>query len=61
MAIVAGSDTTAVALTNLFYCILTDPEVFSALRAEVDKFYPPGEDAFNSKYHRDMVYLQAVM
>ncbi|KAI1784220.1 high nitrogen upregulated cytochrome P450 monooxygenase 2 [Ganoderma leucocontextum] len=61
LAIVAGSDTTAVALTNLFYCVLTDPEVFPTLQGEGDKFYPFGEDAFNSKCHRDMVYLQAVI
>ncbi|TBU40615.1 cytochrome P450 [Dichomitus squalens] len=61
LAIVGGTDTTAITLTNLFYFLLTHPDVYTALQGEVDKFYPPEEDGFNPKYHRDMTYLQAVI
>ncbi len=57
----AGSDTTSVALTSIFYCILTNPAVYATLLAEVDKYYPPGEDASVTTHHRNMPYLQAVM
>ncbi|KAI0755286.1 high nitrogen upregulated cytochrome P450 monooxygenase 2 [Daedaleopsis nitida] len=61
LAIVAGADTTSGALTSLFYCILTHPEVYAKLQAEIDKYYPPGEDALSTKHHRDMPYLTAVI
>ena len=31
------------------------------LQAEIDKFYPTGENALSPKHHRDMPYLTAVM
>ena len=61
LAVVAGSDTTSSAMTSLFHCLLTHPEAYARLQEEVDRFYPAGEDAFSTKHHRDMHYLQAVM
>ena len=61
LAIIAGADTTANALTMLIYCLLKHPEVYEKLQEEVDKYYPPGEDAMNTKHHRDMSYLTACM
>ncbi|RPD52947.1 high nitrogen upregulated cytochrome P450 monooxygenase 2 [Lentinus tigrinus ALCF2SS1-7] len=61
LAVVAGSDTTSVALTNIFFCVLTHPEVYATLQAEIDMYYPPGEDAYSTKDHRNMPYLQAVI
>ncbi|RPD68192.1 high nitrogen upregulated cytochrome P450 monooxygenase 2 [Lentinus tigrinus ALCF2SS1-7] len=61
LAIVAGADTVSSAMTSLFHCLLTHPETYRKLQEEVDKYYPQGEDAFNSKHYRDMVYLQAVI
>ncbi|RPD82303.1 high nitrogen upregulated cytochrome P450 monooxygenase 2 [Lentinus tigrinus ALCF2SS1-7] len=61
LAIVAGSDTTSSVLSNVFYCLLTHPEAYARLRAEVDSYYPAGEDAFNTKHHADMPYLNAVI
>ncbi|KAI0715498.1 hypothetical protein C8T65DRAFT_694743 [Cerioporus squamosus] len=37
-------DTTSVALTSIFYCVLTHPAVYGTLQVEIDKFCPPGED-----------------
>ena len=61
LAIIAGSDTTSAVLTSIIYCLLTHPDVYEKLQAEVDKFYPPGEDAYDPKHHRDMHYLTGVM
>ena len=61
LAVVAGSDTTSSALTSLFFCILTHPDAYARLQEEVDRLYPAGEDIFDTKRHRDMRYMQAVM
>ncbi|KAH9897745.1 high nitrogen upregulated cytochrome P450 monooxygenase 2 [Cubamyces lactineus] len=61
LAVVAGSDTTSSVISNLVFCLLTHPETYARLRAEVDFYYPPGEDALNTKHHADMSYLNAVI
>ncbi|KAI0687961.1 cytochrome P450 [Cerioporus squamosus] len=61
LAIIAGADTTSGALTSLVYCLLVHPEVYERLQAEIDKFYPPGEDALSTEHHREMHYLTAVI
>ena len=43
------------------YCLLRNPAAYRRLQAEVDKFYPPGSDALDTRFHRDMEYLIAVM
>ena len=61
LAIVAGADTVSSALTSIIRCLLSHPEVYRALQAEVDRFYPPGEDPFDARWYREMAYLNAVM
>ena len=61
LAIIAGADTTSIALTSIAYCLLAHPDVYARLQAEIDRFYPAGEDALDSKHYRDMPYLSAVM
>ena len=61
LAVTAGSDTTASALTSIIFCLLTNPDVYSLLREEVDRFYPRGEDAFATKHHASMPYMHAIM
>ncbi|KAI0652507.1 high nitrogen upregulated cytochrome P450 monooxygenase 2 [Trametes meyenii] len=61
LAVVAGADTTSSVLSSLIFCLLTHPESYDRLRAEVDSYYPPGEDALNTKHHADMPYLNAVI
>ena len=61
LAIIAGADTTSIALTSITYCLLAHPDVYERLQAEIDKFYPAGENALDPKHHRDMPYLTAVM
>ena len=61
LAIVAGADTTSSVLSSVFYCLLTHPNAYAQLRAEIDQYYPFGEDVFNTSHHADMPYLNAVM
>ncbi|RDX41687.1 high nitrogen upregulated cytochrome P450 monooxygenase 2 [Lentinus brumalis] len=61
LAIIAGADTTSSAMTTIVYCLLTHPDVYERLQAEVDKYYPSGEDALSTKHHREMPYLNAVI
>ena len=61
LAIGAGSETTAGALTNLFVCLLAFPDVLARLQAEVDQFYPPEADSLDTSPHPKMPYLDAVM
>jgi len=61
LAIVAGSDTTATTLSCLFWFLLNNPQAYQRLQAEVDRFFPPGEDLLSTAHHPHMTYLNAVM
>jgi len=59
MAITAGSDTTATALSNLFVFLMSNPQAYTCLQAEIDSFYPADEDGLSAKHHGNMPYLSA--
>ena len=61
LAMIAGSDTTATTIVNIFYLLLNHKDKFRILQEEVDKYYPHGEDPLNSKHYVEMHYLEAVM
>ncbi|KIK41727.1 hypothetical protein CY34DRAFT_24266 [Suillus luteus UH-Slu-Lm8-n1] len=61
LAIVAGSDTTATTLSSLFLSLLRHPQAYYRLQAEVDRFFPPGEDVYSTVHHPHMSYLNAVI
>ncbi|KAI0667289.1 high nitrogen upregulated cytochrome P450 monooxygenase 2 [Trametes maxima] len=61
VAIVAGADTTSSALTSIFFSLVAHPDTYGRLEEEIDKFYPPGHDPCDTKHHRDMHYLTAVI
>ena len=61
LAIVAGTDTTTSAVTSLFFLIMAHPDKYAKLQEEVDRHYPLGEDASDTKHHKNMPYLQAVV
>lgn len=62
LAVIAGADTTATALSSVFYYLLRDPSKFKRLRGEVDSFFPRDEgDPFDSARLASMPYLNAVM
>ncbi|KAI0683262.1 cytochrome P450 [Cytidiella melzeri] len=61
LVLVGGSDTTANALSVIFWGLLSQPDTYKRLREEVDKFFPPGEDSTSTQYHPKMVFLEAVI
>lgn len=61
LAMLAGSDTTATVLSAAFWLLMRHPEAYAKLKAEVDKFFPRGEDATKTESHAQMHYLEAVM
>lgn len=61
LATVAGSDTTAGTLCNIVYFLMQNRDTYERLQAEVDRYYPPGENALDCKYHAQMPFLDAVM
>ncbi|KAI0649664.1 high nitrogen upregulated cytochrome P450 monooxygenase 2 [Trametes meyenii] len=61
VAMVAGADTTSSALTSILFSLVTHSDAYSRLEEEIDRFYPAGQDPCQTKYHRDMPYLTAVI
>ena len=61
LALVAGTDTTAGTLTSLFFCLATHPGAYTALKNEIDRFFPVGEDVLLCADYREMRYLNAAM
>lgn len=61
LAIIAGSDTTATSLSVLFWLLLSNRSTYDKLQAEVDQYFPPGENALDIAQHPRMPYLNAVM
>ncbi|OAL30862.1 hypothetical protein AYO20_08555 [Fonsecaea nubica] len=50
IALLAGSDTTAIAIRSIFYHIVKDPKVYQRLRAEIDQANAEGELSFPVKH-----------
>ncbi|KAI0688711.1 cytochrome P450 [Cytidiella melzeri] len=61
LAVIAGSDTTATTLSNLFFNLLNHPDTYKRLQAEVDHYYPRGDDALNPIHYTHMSYLDAII
>jgi cytochrome P450 len=60
LAIVAGSDTTSMALANALFYLISHPASMARLRAELDGAAPPGEDVAPGALG-GLPYLQAVL
>ena len=61
LAVVAGTETTAIGMTCIFYGILTNPQIYAALEKEVDTFCRDSQSATDTSQHAEMHYLEAVM
>ena len=48
-------------MANVVYCLCAYPEAYKRLQAEVDHFYPPGEDSLDAQHIHKMPYLTAIM
>ncbi|KAF9468211.1 cytochrome P450 [Collybia nuda] len=58
LAIIAGSDTTSSALSNLFYYLLTNPKTYQRVRAEIDEL---GDDVMDYGKQIHLSYLTAAI
>jgi len=61
LAIVAGSDTSTIALSHTIYFMLQQPQYFTRLREEIDAAFPPGEDILNFTRLGELPYLNACL
>ena len=62
LLIIAGSDTTATVIANVFYYLVRNRDKYQTLKNEVDKEFPAGGgDATDSLKLAKMPYLNAVM
>jgi cytochrome P450 len=62
LAIIAGSDTSATVLSNIFFFLLTHPESYERLQVELDKAIPTGgKEPTNAALLSRLPYLNAVM
>lgn len=61
-AIIAGSDTTASVMSNIFFFILHHRAVYNRLQAEVDAAFPPGEgEPTDAAKLAQLEYMNAVI
>ncbi|KAG6859792.1 hypothetical protein C0995_003925 [Termitomyces sp. Mi166 len=58
LAILAGSDTTSTAITNLIYLLLNHPKTYKRLQAEIDTL---GENVMDYTTQTQLPYLTAVL
>ncbi|KAJ7086454.1 cytochrome P450 [Mycena belliarum] len=64
VAIIAGADTTATVLSNAFFNLLSHPQSYKLLQAEVDEFFPRGpgtKEPTDASLLSNMPYLNAVI
>ncbi|KAF7312845.1 hypothetical protein MKEN_00968500 [Mycena kentingensis (nom. inval.)] len=61
LAIIAGSDTSAVALSAFIWCMLANPAVYKRVQLEVDAVYPDADAVFDSDKHLELVFLTACL
>ncbi|KAF7292063.1 hypothetical protein MIND_01232400 [Mycena indigotica] len=59
LTIVAGSDTSSMALNAFMWCILAHPDIYARAQAEVDAVYPEGEGMLSSDRHAELPFLNA--
>ncbi|KAF7789587.1 hypothetical protein EIP86_000533 [Pleurotus ostreatoroseus] len=59
LAIIAGSDTAATALTHIWYFLLRNPNCLFQLRKEIDETFPVGHETFDFSKQADLPYLNA--
>lgn len=60
LTIVAGSDTTASVLSNVFYYLMRDPKYYERLQAEIDEAVA-GSQSIEADQLTNLGFLNAVM
>ncbi|KAJ7589046.1 cytochrome P450 [Mycena floridula] len=59
LAVIAGSDTAATALSSLFFFLLSNRRCYELLQEEIDSNFPIGSDIFDARAHVNMKFLDA--
>ncbi|KAJ7052211.1 high nitrogen upregulated cytochrome P450 monooxygenase 2 [Mycena amicta] len=59
LAIVAGSDTTSMALSSFIWCMMSNPDIYARARAEVDAVYADAEAILDSGKHGELQFVTA--
>ncbi|KAJ7215515.1 cytochrome P450 [Mycena pura] len=61
LAIIAGSDTTSVALSSFVFFLLSNLDIYRRVQAEVDAVYPHGESLLDTSKHAELHILTACL
>ncbi|KAJ6502030.1 cytochrome P450 [Mycena sanguinolenta] len=61
LSIIAGSDTTSIAVSCFVWFILRNPEIYRRVQAEVDAVYPDGESLLDALKHDELRFLTACL
>ncbi|KAJ7055924.1 high nitrogen upregulated cytochrome P450 monooxygenase 2 [Mycena amicta] len=59
LTVVAGSDTSSMALTSFVWCMLSYPDIYARAQAEVDAVYPELDGVFDSAKHDQLKFVTA--
>ncbi|KAJ6632355.1 cytochrome P450 [Mycena sp. CBHHK59/15] len=59
LSIIAGADTTSTALSAFLWFLLSNPEIYARVQAEVDSVYPDEEHLLDTSKHADLHLLAA--
>ncbi|KAF7310129.1 hypothetical protein MIND_00386300 [Mycena indigotica] len=61
MAVIAGSDTVAVALTTFMWCMIMHPDIHARVRAELDAVFPDGTSVYDCDKYDELKLLNACL
>ncbi|KAK7019301.1 cytochrome P450 [Favolaschia claudopus] len=61
LTVVAGSDTTSTAISCFMWFVLSNPEIYHRVQAEVDSVYGEGDSTLDSSKHEELRFLIACL
>ncbi|KAJ7864741.1 cytochrome P450 [Mycena olivaceomarginata] len=61
LSIVAGSDTTSIAISSFVWFILRNPDIYRRVQAEVDSVYADGDSLLDALKHDELRFLTACL
>lgn len=61
LAINAGADTTARAITFLIFLLLDNPTCMDRVRSEIERVFTKGENVLDTSKYASLTYLEACM
>ncbi|KAJ7805633.1 cytochrome P450 [Mycena olivaceomarginata] len=61
LSIIAGSDTTSIAISSFVWFILRNPDIYRRVQAEVDSVYADGDSLLDALKHDELRFLTACL